>query len=331
MLKHSRVSNSFSTLVSNAQLKVTPAGNVGVKILTPIVPLHVKGDALFTTFLGGMPSSAAYIKANAGFSAANTPDYTWANDNATGIFHSATGKFAFTSQGWEMARIGSNTAPYQFYVLGNGFINNTWTSSDRRYKRNIMPLESSLKTILKLRGVSYEYNREEFKQMNFNEGKSMGLIAQEIQEILPEAVKADENGYLAVNYVSLIPLLIESIKEQQAQIEALKQNSNNSNSTGLENSANDAGSTLEKPVLYQNAPNPFNNVTVIKYYIPATAKNANIYIYDSNGNKKKSVGIGEKGAGDIKVAANELGQGIYFYSMVIDGKVEDSKTMLITD
>ncbi|MBC7529474.1 MAG: tail fiber domain-containing protein, partial [Chthonomonadaceae bacterium] len=98
----------------------------------------------------------------------------------------------------------------------------TLYASDRRYKKNIEPLENSLDALLNLRGVTYEWNREQWKDRNFSAGKQIGLIAQEVEAIFPELVKSDADGYKSVNYVSLVPVTIEAIKAQQKEIEALK-------------------------------------------------------------------------------------------------------------
>lgn len=105
---------------------------------------------------------------------------------------------------------------------GDGFIlsSGTWTNSDKRYKKNIEPLESPLPKIMKIRGVRYDYDREKFP--GFKEGKSMGFIAQELREVFPEAVMLKEDGYYAVNYDEIIPVLAEAMKEQQKEIEELR-------------------------------------------------------------------------------------------------------------
>lgn len=90
----------------------------------------------------------------------------------------------------------------------------TWIISDTRYKKNIEELESPLKKVLKIRGVRYEYNIEGFPKLNFKEGKTIGFIAQELKEVFPEAVMLKEDGYYAVNYDEIVPVLVEAIKEQ---------------------------------------------------------------------------------------------------------------------
>lgn len=330
--------------VSNAQLKVTSQGRVGVgPVLAPTVAFHVQGNAaLFSS--SANPIRAPYIRCGNNFSGPANPDYTWLNEDQTGIFHPGTGSMAFGIWGNEIMRINNNGAGIfsagpnsgmVFTVNGSGLVTgNWWVLSDQQFKKNIKTIENSINKLSQIRGVTYEYKTEENKDRRFESGPQLGFIAQELKMVFPEAVKETDNGVLTVNYQAIIPVLVEALKEQQKQIEELKQQNAGRSSalgtTGL-SSTTSTGINSEKAVLYQNAPNPFNIETTIKYSVPSTAKSANIFVYDINGNKKKSFSLSERGEGNIKIAANGLSQGIYFYSMVIDGEILDSKTMLITE
>jgi hypothetical protein len=93
-------------------------------------------------------------------------------------------------------------------------------SSDRRFKKNISPLQNSLEKVLNLQGVNYDWRIDEFPNKHFNEGRQLGFIAQEIEEVLPLVVQTDAEGYKAVDYSRLTPVLVEAVKEQQAIIDA---------------------------------------------------------------------------------------------------------------
>ena len=86
-------------------------------------------------------------------------------------------------------------------------------SSDERLKDNIVPVNDGLDRVLTLGGYEFDWNEKSNK-----EGHDVGLIAQEIQEVLPEAVIERDNGYLAVDYHKVIPLLIESIKDLNVKV-----------------------------------------------------------------------------------------------------------------
>jgi hypothetical protein len=95
-----------------------------------------------------------------------------------------------------------------------------FSTSDRRWKDNITPIESPLQKLLELGG--YEFDWREDKKVHGNKGHDVGVIAQEVEAVLPEAVQTRSSGMKAVRYEKIIPLLIETIKEQQKQIDELK-------------------------------------------------------------------------------------------------------------
>jgi hypothetical protein len=93
-----------------------------------------------------------------------------------------------------------------------------YASSDERLKNNISNISSSIEKIKQINGVNFQWSD---KQSTYS-GKDVGVIAQEVQKVLPEVVTEREDGYLAVKYEKIIPLLIEAIKDQQKEIEDLK-------------------------------------------------------------------------------------------------------------
>jgi hypothetical protein len=94
--------------------------------------------------------------------------------------------------------------------------------SDARYKTHIATMENALDAVLRLRGVTFEWRREEFPKMAFRSGRQVGFLAQEVEEVLPEIVRTNADGYKTVAYGKAVPLLVEAMKQQQQQIEALK-------------------------------------------------------------------------------------------------------------
>jgi hypothetical protein len=95
-----------------------------------------------------------------------------------------------------------------------------FSSSDIRFKENITPIENALEKISKISGNTYDW-KEENKAEHGYEGNDVGVIAQEIEAVLPQLVQTRESGYKAVKYDKLVALLIEGIKEQQTQIHSL--------------------------------------------------------------------------------------------------------------
>lgn len=96
-----------------------------------------------------------------------------------------------------------------------------YSSSDRRLKENITPIANALDKVKSLTGVEFDW-KPEHKKAHGYEGHDTGVIAQEVQEVMPTAVRTNDTGYLAVRYEKMIGLLIEAMKEQQTQIDELK-------------------------------------------------------------------------------------------------------------
>lgn len=106
-------------------------------------------------------------------------------------------------------------------IIATGDIT-SWYSSDERLKNNIQTITNSLEKVTQLDGVTFNWNElAEGKDVNVREA---GVIAQQVQKVLPEVVTERDTGYLAVRYEKLVPLLIEAIKELKAEVDALKGN-----------------------------------------------------------------------------------------------------------
>ncbi len=116
--------------------------------------------------------------------------------------------------------IGANpSTQYKLYVAGAAYATIVWQSSDLSLKENIAPIESSLQKLLNVKGVSFTWKQEGNEHRGFPGGKHNGVIAQDIQKVLPEVVQDGPDGEKAVSYTELIPILIEAMKEQHKIIE----------------------------------------------------------------------------------------------------------------
>lgn len=230
-------------------------------------------------------------------------------------------------------------------VVGTPYNTNpTWNPSDKKYKTEIKELENVTEKIKKLNGYTYKMKTEEFPEMNFYKDEQIGFIAQELKEVFPQVVREDEKGFLAVSYQGMIPVLLEAIKEQQETIETQDEKINDLQnqidelkkmitSTPLNSGAN--GTTTYDVelsdkgivVLDQNVPNPFAEQTVINYVIPENTGKAQMLFYNVSGQLIKAVDITEKGKGQLNVFANDLSNGTYAYTLVVDGKIFATKKM----
>ena len=96
---------------------------------------------------------------------------------------------------------------------------NIWGSSDLRWKKNIVTLPGPLEKLSRLRGVEFDWKREEFKENNFPEGRQIGIIAQELEKEFPELVSTDNAGYKSIAYDKLTAVLLEAVKELEEKIQ----------------------------------------------------------------------------------------------------------------
>ena len=242
---------------------------------------------------------------------------------------------------------------YAGYFYGDvkvtGLINGvTIGNSDKRYKKNIVEIDSkkTIDNIISLTPVEYNLNQmyikthkdsievetpvyDEKSQLFIK--KHFGLIAQDLQKIYPDLVYEDANGYLAIEYTGLIPLLIQSIKELKSEVETLKtKNDNSSAPAKVKGDNNTETDILTYPVLEQNIPNPFNSDTQIGFSLPKSIITATLYVYDMNGVQLKSYPLAQRGKANITIFGSELTAGMYLYALIADGKVVDTKRMILT-
>ena len=137
----------------------------------------------------------------------DSDDYiSWSNGTYMNITIAGSNEFRFESDG-------------DFHADGDVIAQSTTVSSDARLKENIEPVSDALKKVEALNGVSFNWKK--------TGEKSAGVIAQEVIGVLPEAVKevtpvAGGDSHLVVNYHALTSILIEAIKELQAEVEKLK-------------------------------------------------------------------------------------------------------------
>src|SRR5690554_5216145 len=107
---------------------------------------------------------------------------------------------------------------YEFWHSGN-LTPPEGQSSDIRFKTDIDSIQDPLKKVSSLKGISFNWKHSGFPDRHFPEGRHIGVIAQEVEKILPEVVRTDKDGYKSVAYDKLSAVLIEAVKEQHKIIE----------------------------------------------------------------------------------------------------------------
>lgn len=200
----------------------------------------------------------------------------------------------------------------------------TYNVSDKKFKKDIKTIDNALEKIMNLEGKTYNWRRDEFKQINFTNELQYGLIAQEVEKVIPSLVLKDEKGDLAMNYIGLIPILIEAIKDQQTQINDLKaqlsENFKAQNQDLIE---------LNNTKIINVSPNPSNNMVTVSFNIEKSVQSAKLNVYDLNGNVISSLNVNNRENNITRTLQKDnFGKGIYIVSLVINGKSIDTKKIV---
>ncbi|MFA0961652.1 tail fiber domain-containing protein [Roseivirga sp. BDSF3-8] len=338
---------------------------VGINTFQPLGTLDVRGDNLILT----RPGVSGFNLASNRFTALGESGGTQGAINGCDIygFRSQLSTSNFINVGvtsfsaptisWETTRFGDRldlrvdnsttscgtlvaqfgTGTYELIVYGNVLASGgSFITSDGRLKRNVAAIESPLDKVRKMEGTTYEYKTDEFAERSLPEGLKHGFIAQDLRNVLPEAVIEDEEGYLAVNYDAVIPVLVEAVKELdkqmqtnrdlqlqltelKAEVEALR-----------EGGSSDENAGFGRAKLFQNTPNPFNVETTIAYELPASTGNAELYIYDMQGKQVAYFNNLKAGAEGVRIEGSRLEAGMYLYTLIADGKEVDTRRMILT-
>lgn len=228
------------------------------------------------------------------------------------------------------------------YVSGTLTATNVITPSDIRLKEKIVPLVEidkcgTLNNLLSMNVIEYSYKASmipetegdtlstSLDESNKQTERHYGLSAQELQAIYPNLVKEGQDGYLGVNYVELVPVLIRAIQELKGELDAVRSN-DGARKTSSTTDVNSVGKGAN--VLYQNAPNPFKEQTTIRFSLADDAQEASICIFDMTGKmlKKQSISLGET---SVRIAGWELGEGMFFYTLIVNGREIDTKRMIL--
>ena len=185
-------------------------GNVGIGTATPNYKLEVNGST--------------------GIDGANTLEFG-AGVAGKEISAGKIGYGAFSS-GASLDIVGAGTTNnnrvVRVFAEGGAYFNGPVTgvgafnSSDSRLKQAIRPLTGALALVQALHGRRYQWNALGVQRGGRAQAEQVGVIAQELEQVLPELVSTGPDGFKAVNYAQLTPVLIEALKEQQQQIETLK-------------------------------------------------------------------------------------------------------------
>jgi len=240
-------------------------------------------------------------------------------------------------------------------------------SSDKNLKKNIKDVENAMNIISQLKPKTYEFRDDgNLAELNLPKGIHYGLIAQDLELVLPglvaegptrmnnsaellkpvstngnaptpsqeknekpATVEKEGRSFKGIYYDELIPIIIKAMQEQEIKIEELTKLVNKlspEQSISL-NTQNVNDLKLAGASLGQNIPNPLNNSTSIGYNIPSGSSKAELLINDSNGKTLRQIEL--SGSGVVNIDTSAFKTGTYFYTLLVDGKMIDSKKMII--
>ena len=225
-------------------MKILSNGRVGIGTNNPSGVLHVDGDSYMQTGYVNLTGAWEQLRC------ASTKNCEYFTGNL--FSHPLTGSLSgnqylvydSANEVWTPTDISSSAGPggsntnVQFNdggaLAGNAGLtyNKTsstlsasgdivaYASSDKRLKDNVENISDPILKLKRLNGVEFDWNSKAYDHLS---GHDVGVLAQEVQSVIPEAVKIRDDGMLAVRYEKMIPLLIECIKDQQIQIDLLKE------------------------------------------------------------------------------------------------------------
>lgn len=158
-----------------------------------------------------------------------------------------------------------------------------------------------------------------------------GLSAEQLEDVFPDLVYVQEDGTKSINYMEMVPILVQAINELNAKIEMLenKEEATNKNNKQPATDKDDSEKKLLLLSLGQNKPNPFSNSTTIEVYIPEDVQKAFIYVYDLQGKKVEQVDVTARCKHNVQLTSANLTDGMYLYSLIADGKVVETRRMIV--
>lgn len=187
------------------------------------IKLHTNGKTTFGPIPSQMPTERVVIDGGNDMALKLKVSQTsnWYQSSSVSVSRQLTASWAVRYNGSD-----------RFFVLGNGdmYARSAWFYSDSTLKYKIASIATPLQNLRKLRGVTFYYKPElpckDCDAANDDLGasrKQYGVIAQEVEQVFPEMVAENSDKIKLVAYEQLIPVLIEAVKEQQVQLDAMQQ------------------------------------------------------------------------------------------------------------
>lgn len=278
-----------------------------------------------------------------------------------GYFYASSGNGIWTNNNGGSVSSGLYGAVIQSNIYNYGGL---YGPSDKNLKKNIEDFGDAMSIINKLKPKNYEYKNDgNLSSLNLPKGTHYGLIAQDLEQVLPNLVakgpaitdnsqevanpaagakipinnqhtstvipqSKESVSYKGVNYIELIPIMIKGMQELSKQNDDLKTQVATLTQTINQLAKSSGTVTASNASVNQNFPNPFTRSTVISFNVPQ-GSNANIIVSQTaTGKVIKSVTLAPN-TSQLTFDGSSLSAGSYTYSLFIDGKKIDTKQMII--
>jgi trimeric autotransporter adhesin len=351
---------SIQNVIYGTNMNTTAGGKIGIGLSAPSEQLHTNAGVRFQGLTtGGTINNLVGIDGNGKLwritgvnNCANTGaiprndasanficSQIYDNGITTSIGTGIANTYSWTSNTGGQYGLTGTAYPGGTYAIPAGtnyrLYVNGWTAStgyiaysDERLKKNIKVIQNSIEKITKIKGYTYQWNQDFKKDIQLDDSRQAGFLAQEIQEILPEAVTKNKDGVYGINYNAIMPLLAEGIKEQQEtinelkiEIAELKSKLNEPNNLTQQKNTNE---------YFQIIPNPIEQESKVVYKLGNEISNAMFVVYDLQGKMIKQMnltrGIKE---GQLALTKSNLEKGMYILSLIINSDEVQSKRFLV--
>lgn len=354
-----------AAIAAQAQVEVAPNGHLMVgkqqvidrnPIVIPDFPLASRSDSVafgggFENYYDEVPVDTAATMLVLGKGEYNAGGYISFGSYAAAIgqtfksnafktleLYGQNGIRGYGSGGRIFLCSGELSKPFIFYtdVQAKGVL----LTSDARLKHDVEGIEGLSSSLAALNPVSFKYNgasadaaqakKASAEGAQTDERTRYGFIAQEVKEIFPDLVVEDEDGYLSIDYIGFIPMLVSAVKDLRAEVEELRNPAAEApvhapGNAGIEEAA------VVKPSLSQNKPNPFSATTRIDCTLPESVADASLCVYDLQGKQVLRLKVEGRGATSVSIDGSSLQPGMYIYALIADGVEIDTKRMILTD
>lgn len=236
---------------------------------------------------------------------------------------------------------GSGNAVY-FVTPGSHRFNSLYVSSvynlsDLRAKTDVRDLGYGLAALRDLRPVSYNWKKSPVSDADTlftggtdnraygpdSEGEQIGLIAQEVEEVVPQAVQTDESGNKALNYIALIPVLIKSIQELEGQVDVLKEKV-----AALESQLPEQDGEKDGNQILSCTPNPTKGDLTVRYSLEEGVMSAKIRVSSVNGGSALERNC-QSDSDNVQVNLAGFVPGVYVVTLVVDNSPKDSRQIIL--